>query len=138
MAEPTSRSSVFVLTLKQRRLRTAGAVLLCIVVAMALFGARSPYFGRSSPEIRALTLEADTARRSGMQASARAEAARKAVLTKVLTIYGYWVVCLLLTSGLVLVALLDVREIRRGLLDARRAIWQEIDEAAKASRKTEP
>ncbi|MCX6359163.1 MAG: hypothetical protein NT029_05125 [Armatimonadetes bacterium] len=139
MGEAPSRFAPFGMSRRQRRLRTTGAALLLLVAGMALFGARSPYFRSvASPQVTALAREAIVARRSGAAASPRAEAARRAVQSKLITIYGYWVACFLLTTGVVAVALLDVREIRNELLLARKAIWQRIEEEARAKKERAP
>jgi hypothetical protein len=136
MGVPPSRYAPFGMSQRQRRLRTAGAILLLLVAGMALFGARNPYFRSvASPQVTALAREAIVARRAGAAASPRAEAARRVVQTKLITIYGYWVGCFLLTTAVVAIALLDVREIRNELLLARKAIWQRIDEEARSKKE---
>ncbi len=107
-----------------------------LVTGMALFGAGNPYFRSvASPDVTALAREAIVARRSGAIASPQAESARRVVQTKLITIYGYWVGCFLLTTAVVAIALLDVREIRCELLLARKAIWHHIEEEARAKKE---
>jgi hypothetical protein len=66
------------------------------------------------------------------QAIARAEHAKRVLLTQVIFAYAYWTVCGLLVLGLLGVAWLDFREVLRNYSARRRKLWMEaIDLAQK-------
>ena len=102
----------FALTQHQRRLRTITAVLLLFIVAMIVFGVTSPFFHIARPVIMTPVI-------------------RKRLAVRGLAIMAYWTVCILLALSLLLVAWLDLREVRRKLLVARRDIWKDIAERSR-------
>ncbi len=59
---------------------------------------------------------------------------RRAIAVKGVLILGYWTLCFMLTLSLLLVAWLDVREVRRSVLREQRDMWQEIAEQARRQR----
>jgi hypothetical protein len=113
----------FRLTLRQRRLRVLTAVVLVTIGAMVGLGMTHPFFrSAGSPEVRSLAREAVIARRYGMKPRPEAERARRAAAVRIAFIGVYWSVCLLLSGLLLILAWLDVREIRRKLAEARSTI----------------
>ncbi len=99
----------FSLTPRQRRYRAATAVLLVIIIAMIVYGRTSPFFRVGSH--RVLT-----------------PLAVKALKAKAIFLFGYWSVCLILAFFLVLIAWLEIREIRRKANAVRRDFAREIAE----------
>ena len=97
----------FGLTPRQVRLRGITLALLIFIGGMILLGTSHPFFHRSH----------------GLLVT---EAARKAYALKLIFIFGYWSICLSLVFSLVIVAWLDLREVRRKALLAQRHIIQEI------------
>ncbi len=113
------------LTLRQRRLRVLTAVVLALIVGMVAFGARHPFFrSAGQPAVRALARQAVAARRAGAPVARSAERARRAVAVRLAFIGAYWSVCFLLSGVLLVLAWLDVREVRRKLLAARMSMMR--------------
>ena len=99
---------------------------------MVAAGVTHPFFrSAGSAEVRSLAREAVIARRSGMPARPEAEQARRAAAVRVAFIGAYWSVCFLLSAALLVLAWLDVREVRRRLLETQRALSR--DEAGQRS-----
>jgi hypothetical protein len=93
------------LTPRRRRLRVLTVLVLLAVIAMVLYGTRDPFFALPSGPVVA--------------------AARHAVAVRALIILLYWTFCMFLGLSLVVLAWLDLREIRRALMAARRSTWRE-------------
>ncbi len=116
----------FRLTMRQRRLRVLTMFVILLIGAMVAVGVRHPFFrSAGSPGVRALAREAVMARRSGRPATAKAERARRAAAVRVAFIGAYWSLCFMLSGSLLILAWLDVREIRRGLMEAQRAVMRD-------------
>jgi len=96
------------LTPRQRRLRVLTILILAAVIAMIFVGMTHPFF-RPGPRPAVMTPRLE-----------------KAIQVKVLTIGFYWISCTLLTTSLFVLAWLDLREVRRKLLYARRDMWKDI------------
>ncbi|NLI00266.1 MAG: hypothetical protein GX446_12340 [Chthonomonadales bacterium] len=110
-------------TLRQRRLRVLSAFVLLLILTLVAVGVTQPFFRNAgSAEVRALAREAILARRSGREPTPQAERARRAAAVRVAVIGAYWSLCFLLSGVLLILAWLDVREIRRKLDDARRRL----------------
>lgn len=110
-----SNSGSFDLTPKQRRLRRITTALLLFIAAQVAVGVLHPFFRPVRPLQLTPTVE-------------------RALMVKILFIFGYWTVCLLLVMCLVLVAWMDLREVRRKFLVARRDIWKDILQQYRADR----
>ena len=95
------------LTPRQRRLRVVTVIILAAVILMIAVGLIHPFFRPTRPEV--LT-----------------DQIRRAIQAKVLIVGLYWISCALLTSSLFILAWLDLREVRRKLLLARRDMWKDI------------
>ncbi len=95
------------LTPRQRRLRVLTILILAAVIAMIFVGMTHPFFRPLRPAVMTPQLE-------------------KAIKVKILTIGFYWISCTLLTTSLFIFAWLDLREVRRKLLYARRDMWKDI------------
>lgn len=116
----------FRLTARQRRLRVLTAVVILMIGAMVATGVTHPFFrSAGSEEVRALARQAVVARRAGRPAPPEAERARRAAAVRVAFIGAYWSACFVLSGALLILAWLDVREIRRKLLEAQRALSRE-------------
>lgn len=129
---PPTASRVLALTPRQRRLRVITAVLLVLIVGMVGTGILHPFFrSLASPEVlekvRQERIAARQARQSGLPPSPLSAQSR-AVTVKLIFLYFYWTVCFLLALSLIIVAWLDLREVRRKLLAARRTLWKETVE----------
>jgi hypothetical protein len=116
---PASARVPFRLTLRQRRLRTATAVILGVIALMIVFGNAHPFFHPHPPA--ALTPHL-----------------RRLFGVRMLLILSYWTVCLLFTVGLVVLAWLDVREIRLHMMMARRDIWRELADRQRSRQRNPP
>lgn len=115
----------FRLTLRQRRLRVVTAVVLLLVVGMVGLGLNHPFFrSAGDPEVRGLARQAVFARTANQTPSEEAERARRAIVVRIATIGAYWSLCFALSVVLLVLAWLDVREVRRKLLDARVSMLQ--------------
>jgi hypothetical protein len=113
----------FRLTLRQRRLRVLTGLVIVMIVGMVGFGTRHPFFrSAGSPGVRALAREAVIARREGREPAPDAERARRAAAVRVAVIGAYWCGCFALSGVLLILAWLDVREIRRKLVEAQRVL----------------
>ncbi|HXG23099.1 MAG TPA: hypothetical protein VNJ09_00985 [Chthonomonadales bacterium] len=117
MSDPVTpaRMPLFTLTPRQRRLRVVTLLLLAAIAMMIIFAMTHPFFRFELPP----TIT---------------PAIRKALAVKGLIILGYWTVCLALTMGLILMAWLDLREIRRKIVMAQRDIWKDIIEQSRKRR----
>jgi hypothetical protein len=106
--------------MRQRRLRVLTALVLALIVVMVTFGLSHPFFRSvGGAGVRALARQAVVARRVGTPVARSAERARRAVAVRLAFIGAYWSVCFMLSGVLLVLAWLDVREIRRKLLAAR-------------------
>lgn len=112
---PPARMALFTLTPRQRRLRVVTLLILVTIAVMIIFAMTHPFFRIQPPPTVT-------------------PAIRKALAVKGLMILGYWTVCLALTMGLILVAWLDLREIRRKIVMAQRDIWKDIIEQSRKRR----
>jgi hypothetical protein len=129
VAEPKASPSRFDFrpSMRQRRLRVLAAAVLLTIIAMVITGVTNSFFrSPGDPQVQELAREAIAARREHRQPSPEAERARQAVTTRLTFIGGYWAVCLGLSCLLVLLAWLDVREIRRRLLAAQLGVLRSI------------
>jgi hypothetical protein len=106
MPEPNPESLSFTLTPRQRRLRVFTVVIVLFVIAMILFGMTHPFFRPRAPE-------------------AMTPRVRDAFRVQVLIVGFYWTACMLMATSLIVIAWLDVREIRRKIGAARRQIAEE-------------
>lgn len=95
------------LTPSQRRRRVWTFVFLATICAMILIGRFHPFFKFARPEH--LT-----------------RAAQKALAVKGMMVMGYWTVCFLLAITLLLLAWMEIREVQRKALIARRDVWRDI------------
>lgn len=109
MSETRSADIISKLTPYQRRLRVVTLLLALLVVTMIAIGLIHPFFHRAYPDVVTETV-------------------RKALVLKLVFIAGYWSFCLLLTLGMAICAWLDLREVRRKLVAARRQMWKELSE----------
>jgi hypothetical protein len=118
MPEPESPlwMSFFTLTPRQRRLRVWTLLILAVIAMMIIFAMVHPFFRLQPPLTVTPTI-------------------RKALAVKGLMILGYWTICLALTMSLILLAWLDLREIRRKILMAQRDIWKDILEQSRKRRE---
>ena len=82
-------------------------LVLAAVIAMIFVGVTHPFFRPIRPAVMTPQLE-------------------RAIKVKILTIGFYWITCTLLTTSLFILAWLDLREVRRKLLYARRDMWKDI------------
>ena len=129
---PTRSSARFVPSLRQRRLRMGALAILLTVLGMVAFGMANPFFRVvASPTVRELAREGIRKHRAGADLTPAERRARDVVRTKLIAIYGYWTVCFLLTSGAVLLAWLDIREVQRRLAAEHIAAVRELAEAAR-------
>lgn len=112
---PPARMTLFALTPRQRRLRVVTLLLLAAIAMMIIFAMTHPFFRIEPPPTITPTV-------------------RKALAVKGLMILGYWTVCLALTMGLILMAWLDLREIRRKIVMAQHDIWKDIIEQSRKRR----
>jgi hypothetical protein len=110
-----SNQSSFELTPRQKRLRRITAALLLFIAAQVAIGVLHPFFRPVRPLQLTPTIE-------------------RALKVKIIFIFGYWTLCLLLVMCLVLVAWMDLREVRRKFLVARRDIWKDILQQYRADR----
>ena len=95
------------LTPRQRRLRVLTLIILATVILMIAVGLIHPFFHPSRPTVMTPHI-------------------RRAIQAKILIVGFYWITCALLTTSLFLLAWLDLREVRRKLLLARRDMWKDI------------
>lgn len=110
-------------TLRQRRLRVLSAVVLLIILSLVAAGVTQPFFRSvGSPQVRELARQAMMDKRAGRTPTARAEHARRAAAVRVAVIGAYWTLCFLLSALLLILAWLDVREVRKKLLAAQRQL----------------
>ena len=105
-AQPST--DILALSPKQRRLRAVTLVILTMVIMMVVAGATHPFF------------------RPAGRPPVMTERIEQAIKVKILMIGFYWITCLLLTTTLFILAWLDLREVRRKLLLARRDMWKNI------------
>ena len=120
---------------RSRRLRTTGVVLLCAVLAMALYGYFSlmPAIERTVRESAASgsSVAAATARGRSDALLRQASRSQRARKLQVAVALAYWGVCGLLLISVLFVAWLDFREITRTYVDQRRAMWVQAAEQVK-------
>ena len=102
-----SQPDPLALTPRQRRLRVLTVVILAAVILMIIVGLTHPFFRPTRPPV--LT-----------------DQVRRALQAKVLIVGFYWIFCALLATSLFILAWLDLREVRRKLLLARRDMWKDI------------
>ena len=119
---PNPAPDPLALTPRQRRLRVLTILILAAVIGMIFVGLTHPFF-RPGPPPAVMTPQI-----------------KKAIQVKVLTIGFYWISCTLLTTSLFVLAWLDLREVRRKLLYARRDMWKDILEQHRERRadRSEP
>jgi hypothetical protein len=106
----------FSLSPQQRRLRTVTAVVLVVILLMIVFGMTSPFFHPARPAVLTPRLQ-------------------KALTVRILFIGSYWIVCTLLACSLIVLAWLDLREVRRKLSEARRDMWKDILERSRERKR---
>lgn len=131
-APPAVAIQVLALTPRQRRLRVITALLLILIVGMVGTGILHPFFRSLAPpealeKVRQERMAEQQARQSGVPPPPMSPQ-RRAVTVKLIFLYFYWTLCFLLALSLVVVAWLDLREVRRKLLTARRDLWKETVE----------
>src|SRR5947209_7510504 len=97
----------FSLSPRQRRFRIITVLILVGVIIMIVVGLTHPFFRPVHPPILTPRIA-------------------RALKVKILIIGLYWISCSLLTASLFLMAWLDLREVRRKLLQARREMWKDI------------
>ena len=97
----------FSLSPRQRRLRVITLLILVGVILMIVVGLTHPFFRPVRPAVLTPRIA-------------------RALKVKILIIGLYWISCSLLTASLFLMAWLDLREVRRKLLRARREMWKDI------------
>jgi len=131
MSDPDSPSpgKVLALTPRQKRLRVATALLLGLIVVMVGMGIMHPFFRSvAAPDVIERVRREIQAERMAGSAPKPYSPERRAVIVKLIVLYSYWTLCFLMALSLVVVAWLDLREVRRKLLMARRDMWKETVE----------
>lgn len=88
------------------RLRVMTAIVLVVVIAMMFYGTHAPFLRLPH-----------TFPATGV--------ARRAMAVRALMVLTYWTTCIFLGLSLFVVAWLDLRALRRGLMEARMAVWRE-------------
>jgi hypothetical protein len=91
------------LTPRRRRLRVLTGVVLLVVIVMVVYGMRDPFFTIPAGQIAAT--------------------ARRAMVVRAILILVYWTFCMFMGLSLIVIAWLDVRELRRNISAARRRTW---------------
>lgn len=128
----------FRLTARQRRLRTLAGVVLIAVLAMAVTGLTHPFFRSvGNVETRNLARMAYLQRRAGRQPAPEAERARRAVAVRLVIIGAYWTVCLILSAVLVVLAWMDIRELRRRFMQGQASALRRLVQTAEEHRAAE-
>ena len=129
----TSNSSPYTnfISARSRRFRVIGVVLIVAILGMAGYGATvlMPSLRAMRAEVQTLTPKPPTSvgaakgspEKRGV-VSPSLKRAQKVLLTKVVFLYAYWIVCALLVLTLVIVAWLDFREVMRNYLTARQTV----------------
>ena len=107
MENSEQRPDILTLTPRQRRLRVLTFVILAAVLTMLVIGLTHPFFRPTRPPVMT-------------------EQIKRAIQAKVLIVGFYWISCALLTTSLFILAWLDLREVRKKLLFARRDMWKDI------------
>lgn len=107
-------SSGFRLSPLQRRLRVITAILLAVVSAMVVFSMVHPFFRFRHPVH--LTPEV-----------------RHAIAVHALLVLAYWTVCFCLVLAMLVVAWLDIREVRRQLAQRRLDILNNLSAKSTSS-----
>ncbi len=100
-----------IVSARSRRLRTIGALLLCAITGMTIYG-----LWVLMPAIH------HAAQVHPLLASVHV---RRQIFTRVAIAYAYWGVCALLLCAAMVVAWLDFREVSRTYAAQRRALWDE-------------
>lgn len=133
--QPASTPYISMVSLRSRRLRTAGLLLLAAVLAMVAYG-----FLGLMPGMRRAILRHEARYGSIVhgkplsggrgapvaQEPPQAARARRALLSLIVFSYAYWTLVVFLLIGTVIVAWLDFREVSRTYLARRRDVWQEV------------
>ncbi len=105
--EPEPSPPSFGLSPRQRRLRVTTAILLGAVASMIAFASFHPFF--RFHHVAPVTKQI-----------------KNAIALKALLILGYWTVCFGLVLAMLVVAWLDIREVRQRLAQAERDILRNI------------
>ena len=121
MESEQPKPDILALTPRQRRLRVLTFVILAAVHIMLEVGLTHPFFRPTRPPVMT-------------------EQIKKAIQVKILMVGFYWISCALLTTTLFILAWLDLREVRKKLLLARRDMWKDILEQhqQRLSEKSKP
>ena len=121
MESEQPKPDILALTPRQRRLRVLTFVILAAVLIMLVVGLTHPFFRPTRPPVMT-------------------EQIKKAIQVKILMVGFYWISCALLTTTLFILAWLDLREVRKKLLLARRDMWKDILEQhqQRLSEKSKP
>ena len=119
MESEQPKPDILALTPRQRRLRVLTFVILAAVLIMLVVGLTHPFFRPTRPPVMT-------------------EQIKKAIQVKILMVGFYWISCALLTTTLFILAWLDLREVRKKLLLARRDMWKDILEQHQQRRSEKP
>ena len=120
-AAPAYRS---LLTNRSRRLRIIGSLLLLASLGMAIYGGIV-----LMPSLRAA--KAATLAQTLNSRTPEAIRAKKIMKTKLIFAYGYWSVCGVLVTAILLTAWLDVREMSRSYVEQRKSLWANVADKEK-------
>ena len=119
MESEQPKPDILALTPRQRRLRVLTFVILAAVLIMLVVGLTHPFFRPTRPPVMT-------------------EQIKKAIQVKILMVGFYWISCALLTTTLFILAWLDLREVRKKLLLARRDMWKDILDQHQQRRSEKP
>ena len=137
---PTVPQGSGLISVRSRRLRTVGIVLLVALLAMTVYGMLglmpSVRRIRDSSALKRPVLSASATPEQRAAARAENRRIRRVMLAQVAFVYGYWSVCGVLAVTALLVAWLDMREVSRNFAAQRRALWTEA--AARGQRERPP
>lgn len=125
MTQNTAYSSM--ISLRSRRLRTAGIALIVVTLLMSLYGALAlmPAMKTATALHVAATHQAEAQKVINPAESAKTlRHIHRLFAVKVLFVNAYWLTCGLLVFAAMVVAWLDFREVARHYQKARTAIWE--------------
>lgn len=106
-------------TNKSRRLRIIGSLLIIASLGMAIYGGLV-----LMPSLR--SAKATTLAQTLNSRTPEAIRAKKVMKTTLIFAYGYWSVCGIVVTAILLVAWLDVREMSRSYLEQRKSLWASV------------
>ena len=115
------------ITARSRRLRTIGLMLLVAVLGMSIYGGAvlMPSLRQTRDAVRAEMSQTTTTSIQPQYTTPEQKRLRAAMKAKIIFAYGYWGVCLVLLTTLLIVAWMDFREITRRYLHAQVALLAE-------------